>query len=157
MFLEKTTFTVNDELDFVTLKCGTIDVRIGYRVALSVAKSLMETAAHVARFQRISIKDFKEQMQEADLEDSPRPNRRPRQSKLTPTATSWETYPTASLIGLLFDGEGMELDPEFAWKMGSELRRAGRRAKAWAGDSSKISNCTGILTDAEEDYRLGVA
>lgn len=157
MLLEKLHFTVNDELDFVHIKMGNINVRLGYRIAFEIAQGLINIAAEVARFDKVSIKNFKDEYDKADLEDCPRPHRRFRQSRIVPTAESWEAYGAPPLVGLLFDGKGQEMDVETTAALAGGLRRAARRAKAWAGDSSSHSNCTGILTDAEEDYRLGVA
>lgn len=36
------------------------------------------------------------------------------------------------------------------------IRIAGKQAKAWAGDTSKMKTAAGILTDAEENYKLGL-
>lgn len=36
------------------------------------------------------------------------------------------------------------------------IRIAGRKAKAWAGDLGKTKIAVGMLTDAEENYRLGI-
>ena len=35
------------------------------------------------------------------------------------------------------------------------IREGGRQAKRWAGDTSKTLRLAGILTDAEENRRLG--
>ena len=61
------------------------------------------------------------------------------------------------LVGLYFDGHGEEMDYETAVKLGHAIRRAARRAKAWAGDRSSYSSCLGNLTNAEDDYKLGLA
>jgi len=36
------------------------------------------------------------------------------------------------------------------------IRMAGRKAKKWAGDTSTMKTAAGMLTDAEENYRLGL-
>ena len=157
MILEKLHFTVNDELDFIHIKMGTLNTRLGYRIAFEISQSLYNIAAQVARFDRISIRDFKEQFPQSGLEDCPRTHRGARQSMLTPTASNWRVVGDPPLVSLYFDDEGVEMDVLTAGTLSTAIRRAARRAKAWAGDSSSDQNCQGIATDAEEDYRLGVA
>lgn len=41
-------------------------------------------------------------------------------------------------------------------KLSHMIRMAGKKAKAWAGDLSPIRTSAGILTDAEENYKLGL-
>ena len=36
------------------------------------------------------------------------------------------------------------------------IRMAGRKAKKWAGDTSTMKTAAGMLTDAEENYKLGI-
>lgn len=36
------------------------------------------------------------------------------------------------------------------------IRLAGRKAKAWAGDFNKVKTAAAMLTDAEENYKLGI-
>ena len=41
-------------------------------------------------------------------------------------------------------------------KLSHLIRMAGRKAKQWAGDTSTMKTAAGMLTDAEENYRLGI-
>ena len=43
-----------------------------------------------------------------------------------------------------------------AIKISDEIRQHAKNAKAWAGDSSRYLNASGILTDAEKNYKLGL-
>jgi hypothetical protein len=158
MLLERVRHDVNDELDFVNIRCGVIRARIGYRIAFAVDHRLRIAAKQSARFHRVPA-SFWRFVELPDLEDCPRPSRIPQQSRLTPTVSRWDvfTVPGEPLVHIEFDGMAMELDYEAAVKLGHDIRRAGRRAKAWAGDRSKYSAMLGLLTDAEDDYRLGIA
>lgn len=156
MILEKLHFTVNDELDFVTIKMGNINARLGYRIAFEVAQGLFNVAAQVARYEKMSIKEFRKAFPPENLDDCPRANRQARQSTLTPTARQWLVQGAPPLVGLFFDGHGQEMDVPTAGTLSNAIRRAARRAKAWAGDTTSLQTCQGILTDAEEDYKLGV-
>ncbi len=109
-----------------------------------------------ARYHRAPAKFWRELETEDPRLDIPRANRGFRRSKLVPTATTWEVVVSGPLIRVLFDGEGKELDYENGIKFHILLRKAGLRAKAWAGDTSKTRRVLGNLHDAEENYRLGV-
>ena len=41
-------------------------------------------------------------------------------------------------------------------KLSHQIRIAGKKAKAWAGDLNPVRTSAGILTDAEENYKLGI-
>lgn len=149
-----TAIKVDSELDFVNIKFGTISARIGYRIAFVVDHHLRLAAKRAARFDRANAKFWRE----VDLPeiDKTKPSRVPQQSRLSPTVSNWQVGVNPPLVLLSFDGMSQEMDYETAIKVGHALRRAGQRAKAWAGDSSKYSAMLGLLTDAEEDYKLGI-
>lgn len=157
MLLEKKAFLVNDNMDFVEVKFGCINVRIGYRIGFAIDQNMRLAAKQAAQIDRAPA-SFWRDVDIPDLDDCPKASRWPQQSQLTPTCKKWEVkcYPTA-LVGLFFDGIGEEMDYETAVKLGHAIRRASRRAKAWAGDTAKHSRMMGILTDAEQDYKLGIA
>lgn len=155
MLLEKHLFKANDNLDFVDIAFGTLSARIGYRVGFSIDHHLRLAAKQAARLDRAPA-NFWRAVDLVDLDDAPKPSRVPRQSMLTPSASVWAVGVTPQLVWLSFDSAAMEMDYETAIKFGHAIRRASRRAKAWAGDRSKYSQMLGMLTDAEDDYRLGL-
>lgn len=156
MLLERKVFTVNDELDFVNIKFGSINARIGYRLGFAIDQRMRLAAKYAARYDRAPA-TFWRDVDLVDLDDVPKPSRLPQQSRLVPSATSWAVEAEPPLVRLMFDNIGEEMDFETAVKLGHAIRRASRRAKAWAGDTSSYSRMLGMLTDAEEDSRLGLS
>jgi hypothetical protein len=156
VLLERVTFKVDDNLDFVTIQFGSINARIGYRIGFVIDHNLRLAAKQAARFDRVPAMFWRE-VEVPDLEDEPATSRVVQQSRLSPTVSSWAVRVNPPLVELLFDGAGEQMDYETAVKLGHAIRRASRRAKAWAGDRSSYSSMLGFLTDAEEDYRLGLA
>lgn len=77
--LERTVFTVNDELDFVDVRFGSLRALIGYRICFTIDHYLRLAAKQAARFDRAPPKFWRE-VDLPDLEDCPRPYRLPRQS-----------------------------------------------------------------------------
>lgn len=156
MLLQKVVFSANDEQDSVLIKIGGLKHRVGYRVGFEIDHYLRLAAKQAARFHRAPA-NFWRELDLDDLEDQPKPHRGARQSRHRPTYKHWEIRCNPPLVALLFDGRGEEMDYETAVKLGHAIRRAARRAKAWAGDTSKYSAMLGNATDAEEDYKLGLA
>lgn len=154
--LERRSFSVDDELDFVRVRFGSINAQIGYRIGFVIDHHMRLAAKQAARFDRVPPR-FWQDVELPDLEDRPKTSRTPQQSRLRPSVSTWEVKVNPPLVGLFFDGQGEEMDYETAVKLGHAIRRASRRAKAWAGDHSKYSAMLGMLTDAEEDYRLGIS
>lgn len=155
MLLEKKAFVVDGELDFVNIRFGSIQARIGYRIGFVIDHHMRLAAKQAARFDRAPA-SFWHDVELPDLEDAPRTSRVPQQSRLVPTVSSWSVGVNPPLVRLEFDSMVEEMDYETAVKLGHAIRRASRRAKAWAGDHSRYSAMLGNLTDAEDDYRLGL-
>ena len=59
-------------------------------------------------------------------------------------------------VCLLFGDQAEIFGYEDGIKFHQKIRRAGRRAKAWAGDASSQRTMLANLTDCEENYRLGL-
>lgn len=158
MLLEKKIFTVNDEMDFVNITFGTVKARISYKAGFDLDQYLRTHAKNAARLDRVSAR-FVHEVDVPELEKYLKPNRKFRQSRLLPSVRTWDvaSNPQLRLVRMSFDSMSEEMDYETAVKLARAVRRASRRAKAWAGDVSRHSRCLGHLSDAEEDYRLGIA
>lgn len=147
MILEKITYSANDEQDSVVIRVGNLKARVGYRVGFAIDQNLRMGAKQMAEFHGAPA-SFWRDLVLTDLADCPKPHRTPRQSRHLPSYKVWEVTCNPPLVGLLFDGSGMEFDIELAVKLGHEIRRASRRAKAWAGDTSSDRRMFANLTDA---------
>ena len=154
MTLLPTTLGADDELDMVVIRLGDLRPRIPYQAALELAQSLRVGCKAAARYDRQSA-DFVNDMAE-DINDTPRPHRGFRRSRLVPNVNTWAIEPRPPLVAVLFDGAGMEMGYEEGVRLHFCIRRAARRAKAWAGDTGKGMRMLANLTDAEGDYRLGL-
>ncbi len=140
----------------VELELGAIKVLIPYQAAFEMSQSLRLGAKQAARLDRVPA-TFWRDVDTEDLTDVPRTHRGGyRRSHLVPNFHKWEVQVHGALVGLYFDGSGMEFDYELAVKLHQMIRRAARRAKAWAGDHSKGRRMLGMLTTAEDDDKLGL-
>ena len=148
MILEKVKFSANDDYDTVIIKVGDLHERVGYNVGFGIDQALRVGAKAVAGYYGAPA-SFWRDVEVNDLQDTPKPHRTPRESTLTPSCSKWEVkIIEMPLVTLLFDERGVDVDMELAVKLGHEIRRASRRAKAWAGDTSRARRMTARLTDA---------
>ena len=155
MILQKLVFSANNEEDSVVLRVGDLQHRFGYRVGFDIDHHMRLAAKQAARFDRAPASFWRDVDVPGDEQD-PRPHRGFRQSRLLPTYKTWKIGVNPPLVVVTFDNTSVEMDYEAAIKVGHLIRRASRRAKAWAGDTATYSAMLGNLTSAEDDYRLGL-
>ena len=154
--LKPTDLGADDKEDMVVVRMGAMRPMIPYQTAFAIAQAVRVGCKEAARHDRASAKFWREMNMEDPRLDIPRPNREFRRSKLVSNVDSWEVVVSMPLVRLLFNGEGKEFDYESGIKLSIAIRRAGHRAKAWAGDHSRTRRMLGSLHPAEEDYRLGL-
>ncbi len=157
MILTKTQLGADDKLDMVVIRLGDLLPMVPYQIALEVAQSLRVGCKQAARFDRAPARFWKEMVSSEDpRKDTPKAHRGFRRSKMVANVSSWEVKCNPPLVGLFFDGTGKEMNYEDGIHLHLLIRKAGLRAKAWSGDTGFNSRTIGMLTSAEEDYRLGV-
>ena len=155
--LKPTQMGADDKLDMVVIRLGDLRPMVPYQIALEIQQSIRVACKEAARFDRASAKFWRELETEDPRLDRPKAHRGYRRSKLVPNVSSWEVVVSGPLVRLLFDGRGKEFDYESGINLHILIRKAGFRAKAWAGDTNKTRRMVGSLHSAEEDYRLGLA
>ena len=153
--LKRTQMGADDNQDLVVIRLGDLRPTVPYQSAFLIAAGLRMGCKQAARHDRAPA-TFWRDMDLDDLYDSPKPHRGFRRSKLVPNIDSYEVKVNPPLVGLFFDGVGKEMGYEDGIRLHQAIRRAGRRAKAWAGDTSLDRRMMGNLSDAEEDYRIGL-
>ena len=154
LLLEKIHFQVDDRFDFIDIKFGSLlSARIGYRLCFVIEQNLRIAAKQAAQFDNAPA-SFWRDVDVIDLEDDKyTPSRVPQQSQLSPSlppGSKWEVQVNPPLVRLVLHDMAAEMDYETAVKFGHAIRRAARRAKAWAGDTSSHSRMAGYLTNSNE-------
>jgi hypothetical protein len=153
--LKRMQMGADDNLDMVVIRLGDLRPTVPYQTAFKIAAALRMGCKQAARYDRAPA-TFWRDMDLEDLNDSPRPHNGFRRSRLVSNVNEYEVRVDPPLVGLFFDDVGKEVTYEDGIRLHQMIRRAGRRAKAWAGDISRDSRMLGNLTDGEEDYRLGL-
>lgn len=155
VLLEKMKLGADDEQDMVVIHLGSMHPMIPYQAALEIAQSLRVGCKIAAKYDR-AAGTFVNEMSE-DIQDIPKAHRGFRRSMLVPSARQWLIEPRPPLVAVLFDAVGVEMGYEEGVRLHHCIRRAARRAKAWAGDTSRGVRMLGGISNAEDDDRLGLA
>ncbi|KKN64463.1 hypothetical protein LCGC14_0491510 [marine sediment metagenome] len=156
MLLKPMQMGADDNQDMVVIRLGDLRPMIPYQKAFEFAHELRLGCKQAARFDR-APQTFWREIDLESLEDCPKAHRGFRRSKLVPNVDSCHVRFKGALVSLIFDERYVQTGYEEGIKLHHSIRRAGRRAKAWAGDTSRQRGLLANLTDAEEDYRLGLA
>lgn len=155
MLYQRGRFAANDDEDMVNIVVGDLGGRIAYQDSFRLSQALRLACIGAARYDRAAGTFWREVDME-DLDDCPPPHRTFRRSKQVATVDDWQTSHKDAEVRLVFDGRGSIFGYEDGIKLHQMIRRAGRRAKAWAGDGSSNRVLLAGLTDGEENYRLGL-
>lgn len=153
--LTKVTYGANDNLDMVVINFNDLRPCVAYQLAFEMSHKLRLQCKRAARLDRAPATLAREFA--PDLKDCPRPHRGFRRSDLVSNVQCWKTGINGKLAWLGFNGVCCEVAYEDGLKWSSLIREAARRAKAWAGDTSNQMGIHALLTDAEEDYKLGLS
>ncbi len=145
----------NDDEDMVNIVVGDLAGKVPYQSSFRLSQSLRLACISAARHDRAPATFWRDVDME-DLNDAPPTHRTFRRSKQVATVDRWQTAFQGAEVRLLFDGKAVAMGYEEGIKLHQKIRRAGRRAKAWAGDSSSHRMLLAALTDGEENYRLGL-
>jgi hypothetical protein len=154
--LVPTKMGANNDEDMVVIRVGDIGGTIAYQTAFEFAQGLRVACKSAARFDRVPA-NFWVDVDMEDFDDLPRPHRGFRRSTQVPTIQRCRSMVNGAEICVEFDGRGRIMGYEDGIKLHQKIRRAGRMAKAWAGDAGKSTRMLAMVTDGEENDRLGLS
>ncbi len=151
-----TTIGANDREDMVVVTIADLRPMMPYQTALELAHHLRMHCKTAARHDRQSSDFWPDVPGQGDLNDCPKPNRQFRRSRLVQNFNRWQVGDKGAEVALGFDGRWEAMGYEDGIRLHNMIRRAARRAKAWAGDSQRSRKMLSNLTNAEDDYRIGL-
>ena len=153
--LERQRFHITSEYDQVILSIGNLVVPMPYAASFKIALGLRLNATTAMRCAKEDITGWEKFANENIPETQPytvsEENR-----KTVPRGFAWKAGWEGENVKVLFGNNELHFHFTTALQISARLRIAGARAKAWAGDTSMTMNAAGILSDAEENYRLGL-
>ena len=155
--LTKQRIHVTSEQDQVLLMVGNLTVHMPYAVSFKIAQGIRLASKDAMRYAKEDVANWVKYSIDEDIPE-----------RTTPYAvnlTERVTVPKGFGYKIGWDGENvvmvlgnnkLELHFTTALQVNSWLRHAGSEAKLWAGDTGKSFSASGILSNAEENYRLGI-
>lgn len=149
MILTNQNIQVSTDYDRVILTVQKLDIMLPYAVAFKIAQHMRLEAK---RSLKVGGEDGKSLNNQVEVE-IPVLNRPLRNSM--PKRFDWRIDSNGELISLLLGDHCLTVDCESALTLARFLRAGGKQAKHYAGDTGRSMSAAGILTDAEENYKIG--
>lgn len=152
------------ENDLVLIECGRARLQMAYGTGAIIAKALRVAGSHAAMVAGVSARDRRalkrsmpneawDQIAAARALEAPAGPRRTESA----AGLRWAVKVDGQLATLEFGNVAFSFEGPGALEIAVRLRVAARLAKRWAGDTSSTRSAGGILTNAEDNYRRGLA
>jgi len=153
--LEKQRFHITSEYDQVLLMIGNLVVSMPYAASFKVAQGLRLASTTAMRYAKEDVTGWEKFANENIPETLPYAVSEEKRMTV-PKGFTWAAGWEGENVKARFGNNELQFHFTSALQISAHLRIAGAKAKAWAGDTGKSINAAGILTDAEENYRLGL-
>lgn len=148
--LTKQNIHIEPRQDRVVLRVSRLEIEIPYATSFKVAQGLRLAARDAMRY-------AKQDFVVADISKTAQPYEVNANIRVTAHKNfKWRAGWEGENVKIQFGDQLLKFHFTAALKISEWIRDAGRQSKAWAGDGSKSINAAGILSDAENNYRLGV-
>ncbi len=146
---------VGQDMDRVMLYVREVVIPLPYAAANIIASKLLSASSHALRTIHEDRANKAAMLYvEIDIDDKPIISAARRGTM--PGKFEWKIDIDSERVILFLGDNTIPLHFSSALKLSQHMKIMAKRAKGWAGDTSKQWICTGHLTDAEENYRLGI-
>lgn len=155
--LTKQRIHVESDKDMVLLNIGNLVVHIPYLESFKIAQGIRLASKDAMRYIHEDSTKWPEFAKLNNLPDHTIPYEISIEKRVTIQKDfnykiGWE----GEDIKMLFGNNMVKLHFTLALKISEWLRHAGKESKAWAGQKGVNINLLGILSNAEENYKLGI-
>ncbi len=144
--------------DMLVLRFGPHTVKVPYQTGFEILNSMRMAAKMAMRYEGCKTKQWGELAELDKIEPGefafPR-HHQFRRSNETSDVQEWSVQFVKELVVLRFDELTVKLHYADVLSMYRGMKAELRKAKAWAGDTSRTIRIGAHLTDAEENYKLG--
>ena len=153
--LEKQRFHITSEYDQVIFMVGNLVVPMPYAASFKIAQALRLASRDAMRYAKEAVPGWEKFANENIPETQPYTVSKEKR-KIVQKGFAWRTGWDGENVKAQFGNNALHFHFTTALQISARLRIAGAKAKAWAGDTSMSMNAASILSDAEENYRLGL-
>ena len=154
--LSKQRIHVTSEYDQVILMVGDLDVNMPYAISFRVAQGLRLAAKDAMRYAKEDVTNWAAFANE-DMPERTTPYVVSKERRITvQKGFSWRAGWNGENVKIQFGNNELQFHFTTALQISTWLHNSGAEAKAWAGDTGKSMFASAILSNAEENYRLGI-
>jgi hypothetical protein len=155
-FFKKQHVNVQQGLDLVRLKISTHKIDLYYQTAFAISRAMRMEAKGAMSYEKTAVKLWRE-LANYERQPSALPmNPFYRRSDGVSNLNEWAVKGKGPLVIVELNELTAKLHYADALIIQSWIRVAATEAKRWAGDRSKGLYAVAHLTDAENNYRLGL-
>lgn len=153
--LTKQKVCVETDCDRVVLVVGRTAFPMPYASASKIAAGLKMACKQAMRVSGESLDNW-EARQKLDREIQVNELNSTRRTTTMPAQFQWRVESTGEMVAIWFNEVKLEFHFSAGLQISQWVRLAAKQAKNWAGDSGTKMHMTGILTDAEDNYKRGL-
>lgn len=155
--LTKQRIHVAADRDRVLLHIGRLCIEMPYAAAFPVAQHLRLSAKQAMRLCREPMANWRDHAALNDMPERTVPYQVSDVERVSIRGNfNWATGWDGEDVKAVFGNNMARFHFVVALKISEWLRDAGKEARAWAGDRSTVRLASSVLSDAEENYRLGL-
>lgn len=155
--LTKQRIHVASNQDQVMLQVGNLEVVMPYAATFTIAQALRLSAKQAMRYSREPLKNWRDHSALNEMPERTSPCKVSPEKRLSVRSNfNWRTGWEGEEVKVQFGDVLLKFHFVVALKISEWLRDAGKQSRAWAGDASKFRLASSILSNAEENYRLGL-
>lgn len=155
--LTKESIHIESDKDMVLLNVGNLTVHIPYLQSFKIAQGIRLASKDAMRYIHEDSTKWSEFAKLNNLPDKTTPYELSVEKRVTLQKDfNWKIGWEGENVKMLFGNNMLKLHFTIALKISQWLRNAGQEAKAWRGHKGAILNLRGILSNAEENYKLGI-
>lgn len=142
--------------DIVVLTLGSHQIRLFYQTAFEIAAAMRLAAKMGMRYEGMRTETWRSLLDDLNPELPQTPKTHPtfRRSNETSNVSEWRVDWNKQLVVIVFDYLECSLHFTDALKLHAVIRAYAKVAKAWAGDSGKVTRTFAHLNDAEENDKF---
>lgn len=155
--LTKQRIHIESDQDRVILKVGKLQVEMPYAASFQVAQGLRLASKDAMRYAKEDPTNWQTMAVLDDMPTKTLAYKTSSKKKVTVRKDfNWKAGWEGENVKVMFADSLLKFHFTVALKISEWLRDAGRQSKAWAGDGSKSMIMASVVSDAEENYKLGV-
>ena len=144
--LQRMSLSCTQGEDLVCLTVNHYEFRLPYQTALELSQHIRVAGKQAAEFDNAPA-SFWRDVEAPDIDDVPRANPYFRRGNGSVNVQRWQVRCAPPMVQVQFDQTRVSFPYEKAIAISNLLRKHGRIAKAWAGDTDRRSRMIGVLSN----------